>query len=331
MTTPRLARPAALSLSLAAVLVTTACGGSSSGGGGDASGYPDQNVEIVVPFAAGGPTDTVTRLIADPMADELGVQTIVQNVEGAGGTIGAADVANAEPDGYTLLVHHIGMSTAPALYDDLSYDPQEDFAPVGLITEVPMTIIARPDFEPDTFEELVDYITENGDTVTYANAGVGSASQLCGVLLERETGADVQEIPYDGAGPAIADVVGGQVDFMCDQTTNTTGQIQAGAVKAYAITTPERLDTLPDVPTTAEEGYPDLDISVWHGLYAPAGTPDEVIETLRGSLETALADQAVIDQMADLGTEPVPADQINPDAVRTKLSEQTELWASTLG
>jgi tripartite-type tricarboxylate transporter receptor subunit TctC len=320
--------PLAVAASLSALALTaTACAPGGSGGG-NADGYPEENIEVVVPFAAGGPTDTVTRLVADPMSDDLGVQMVVQNVEGAGGTVGAGQVAQARPDGYTLLLHHIGMSTAPALYDDLAFDPQKDFKPVGLVTEVPMTIIARKDFEPDTLEELVDYVKENDSTL--ANAGVGSASQLCGTLLEEATGADFREIPYDGSGPAIADVVGGQVDFMCDQTTNTTGQIKAEGVKAYAVTVPERLESLPDLPTTAEAGLPDLDISVWHALYAPAGTPDAAVEKLRGALETSLADQAVVDQMAELGTTPVAADQVTPDAVSTRLVEQIKLWDDVL-
>ena len=321
--------PLVVAASLSALALTaTACAPGGSGSGESADGYPEENIEVVVPFAAGGPTDTVTRLVADPMSDDLGVQLVVQNVEGAGGTVGAGQVAQARPDGYTLLLHHIGMSTAPALYDDLAYDPEEDFAPVGLVTEVPMTIIARKDFEPDTLEELVAYVKENDATI--ANAGVGSASQLCSTLLEQETGADFREIPYDGAGPAIADVVGGQVDFMCDQTPNTTGQIDADGVKAYAVTTPERLESLPDLPTTAEAGLPEIDISVWHALYAPAGTPDAVVETLRGALEKALADQAVVDQMAELGTTPVAADQVTPDAVSTRLVEQIQLWGDVL-
>lgn len=322
-------RRAAAITAAAFALGASACSPGGGSGGSSNGSFPDENVEIVVPFAAGGPTDTVARLIGEPMGDELGVQIVVQNVEGAGGTVGAGQVANEKADGYSLLLHHIGMSTAPALYENLAFDPVEDFAPVGLVTEVPMTIIARADFEPDTLEELVAYLEDN-DGVTFANAGVGSASQLCGTLFKDATGTDFQEVPYDGAGPAIADLVGGQVDFMCDQTTNTLGQIEAGEVKAYAVTTPERLDLLPDLPTTEEAGLADVDISVWHALYAPQGTPDDVIETLRAALEVALADQGVIDQMADLGTEPVPADEVTPDAVSTRLKEQISLWDDVL-
>jgi len=213
----------------------------------------------VVPFAAGGPTDTVTRLIAEPMSEELGQQIVVQNVEGAGGTVAAGEVAAAEPDGYTVLMHHIGMSTTPGLYPDLPFAPLEDFKTIGLVTDVPMTIVARSDFEPETLEELVTYVSDNADEVTLANAGIGAASQLCGLLIESAIGVDLTEVPYDGTGPALTDLVGGQVDFMCDQTTNTVGQIESGEIKGYAVTTPERIDALPDLPTKTEAGARPLD------------------------------------------------------------------------
>ena len=300
-----------------------ACGGDSE----DAADYPDQEITFVVPFSAGGPTDTVTRLIAEPMGEELGEQIVVQNVEGAGGTVAAGQVANDEADGYTVLVHHIGMSTAPALYPDLPYDPLEDFKTVGLVTDVPMTIVARKDFEPETLEDLVAYVEENADTVTLANAGIGAASQLCGLLIEQAVGVDLTEVPYDGTGPAMTDLVGGQVDFMCDQTTNTTSQILSGEIKGYAVTTPEPVEALPDLPTTAEAGLPDVEVGVWHGLYVPADTPDEVVEQLTDALAVALEDQGVIDQIADLGTSPVPPEEVTPEAHTAKLEEQIDLWA----
>ncbi len=210
-----LAIVAALGIALAAC---TGGGGDASGSapadGGDAGGYPEDQITFIVPFSAGGPTDTVTRLVAEPMAAELGVEIVVQNVEGAGGTVAAEQVANEEADGYTVLMHHIGMSTAPTLYPDLPYDPLEDFETIGLVTEVPMTIVGSPNFEPNTFEELVAYVEENLDTVTYANAGIGAASQLCGLLFETATGLDITEVPYDGTGPALDDLLGDQVDFM---------------------------------------------------------------------------------------------------------------------
>ncbi len=295
-------------------------------GSDDAADYPDQEITFVVPFSAGGPTDTVTRLIAEPMGEELGEQIVVQNVEGAGGTVAAGQVATDEPDGYTVLVHHIGMSTAPALYPDLPYDPLEDFKTVGLVTDVPMTIVARKDFEPNTLEELVAYVEDNADTVTLANAGIGAASQLCGLLIEQAIGVDLTEVPYDGTGPAMDDLLGGQVDFMCDQTTNTASPIQSGDIKGYAVTTPEPVEALPDLPTTAEAGLPDVEVTVWHGLYVPADTPDEVVEQLTDALAAALEDQGVIDQMADLATAPVPPADVTPDAHTKRLEEQVDLW-----
>jgi tripartite-type tricarboxylate transporter receptor subunit TctC len=318
---------------LAAVsLAVTACDSGSDGGtpaGGGAEGYPDRNITMVVPFSAGGPTDTVTRLIADPMSKKLGVQIVVQNVEGAGGTVAAGEVAQARPDGYTVLMHHIGMSTAPALYADLPYKPLEDFKTIGLVTEVPMTIIARPDFEPNTLQELVDHVKANADKVTYANAGIGAASHLCGLLFQNAIGVKLQEVPYEGTGPALTDVVGGQVDFMCDQTTNTTGQIKSRKVKAYAVTTKERVESLPDLPTATEAGL-DLELTVWHGLYVPADTPDEVVQTLSEALKVALADQGVIDKLAELGTAPVAADRATPDAHRQQLEQQIGLWGPVI-
>jgi tripartite-type tricarboxylate transporter receptor subunit TctC len=321
-----------LVLLAAVALVVAACSGGSDGGtsaGGGAEGYPDQNITMVVPFSAGGPTDTVTRLIAEPMSAKLGTQIVVQNVEGAGGTVAAGEVSRAKPDGYTVLMHHIGMSTAPALYADLPYKPLEDFKTIGLVTEVPMTIIARRDFEPNTLQELVDYVKANANTVTYANAGIGAASHLCGLLFQKAIGVKLQEVPYDGTGPALTDIVGGQVDFMCDQTTNTTGQIKSREVKAYAVTTEERVESLPDLPTATEAGL-ELQLSVWHGLYVPAGTPDEVVQILSDALKVALADQGVIDKLAELGTAPVAEDRATPEAHRQQLEEQLGVWGPVI-
>jgi tripartite-type tricarboxylate transporter receptor subunit TctC len=309
------------SMACLTMLALAACGG-----GSDPADYPDSEITLVVPFSAGGPTDTITRLVAEPMGEELGQQIVVQNVEGAGGTVASGQVAEEEGDGYNMLIHHIGMSTAPALYPDLPYDPLEDFKTVGLITDAPMTIIAHQDFEPETLEELVSYVQENADEVTIANAGVGAASQLCGLLFEQAIGVDLTEVPYDGTGPALTDLVGGQVDFMCDQSTNTVGQIKSGDVKAYAVTTPERIEALPDLPTTTEAGLPELELGVWHGFYVPADTPDEIVEKLTDALGVALADQGVIDQMADLATSPVPDSEATPEAHTSRLEEQIELW-----
>ncbi|WBB53222.1 tripartite tricarboxylate transporter substrate-binding protein [Verrucosispora sp. WMMD573] len=330
MTTTRQRATGQVIAVIGAFALLAACSGTGGGSGGDVANYPDRNITFVVPFSAGGPTDTVTRMIAEPMAAKLGAKIVVQNVEGAGGTVGAGDVARAEPDGYTVLMHHIGMSTAPALYKNLDYQPLEDFEMVGLVTEVPMTIVARKDFPPATLPDLLTHVQANAEKVTLANAGVGAASHLCGLLFQHAVGVKLQEVPYKGTGPALTDLVGGQVDFLCDQTTNTSGQIAAGEVKAYAVTTPERVQSLPDLPTTTEAGLPQLQVSVWHGLYAPAGTPQEVVDKLSEALQAALADPGVIDQMAKLGTAPVAAADATSQAHRAHLEEQLGTWAKII-
>ena len=309
-----------LTLATGAVLAGLAFAGTAM-----AQDYPTKPITVVVPFAAGGPTDTVARLVAEVMSQDLGQQVVVQNVGGAGGTLGAGQVATATNDGYTLLLHHIGMSTAPTLYRSLPYDPTKDFATIGLVTSVPMTLVARKDFEPTTMAELLAFVKANGENITYAHAGIGSASQLCGMLLMNAVGAQMTTVPYQGSGPAMTDIIGGQVDLICDQTTNTTSQIQAGEVKAYGVTSPERLGNLPDLATTAEGGL-DLQIGVWHGLYAPAGTDPAIIARLETALQTALANETVISRFAELGTVPVTAAEATPAALTETLTSQIELW-----
>jgi len=293
---------------------------------GFAQDYPDRPITVVVPFSAGGPTDTVTRLVAEAMSKDLGQQIVVENVGGAGGTLGAARVAEAEPDGYTLLLAHIGMATSATLYRQLPYEPLGSFDYLGLVTEVPMTIVARKDFEPNTLQELIDYVRANKDTVTYANAGIGAASHLCGMLFMSAIDTQLTTVPYKGTGPAMTDLLGGQVDFMCDQTTNTTKQIQAGAIKAYATTSPERLANLPDLPTASESGLDGFVVGVWHGLYAPKGTPPGAIDRLAKSLQIALKDPSVVERFAELGTAPAPQADATPDALKAKLESEIERW-----
>jgi len=288
--------------------------------------YPDRTITMVVPFSAGGPTDTVTRLVGEVMSKDLGQQVIVENVGGAGGTLGAARVAKAEPDGYTLLMHHIGMATSAILYRKLPFNALEDFEFVGLVTDVPMVLVARKDFEPTDLKQLIDYVKANKDKVTYANAGIGAASHLCGMLFMSNIGTPVTTVPYKGTGPAMTDLIGGQVDFMCDQSTNTTNQIKAGEIKAYATTTKERLPNLPDIPTAAEAGLPGMEVTIWHGIYAPKGTPKEVIDRLSQSLKKALQDETVVQRLAELGTAPVPEDQAMPEALKQKLASEIDRW-----
>jgi tripartite-type tricarboxylate transporter receptor subunit TctC len=292
----------------------------------EAQTYPERTITIVVPFSAGGPTDTVTRLVAEAMSKDLGQQIVVENVGGAGGTLGAGRVASAEPDGYTLLLHHIGMATSATLYRKLAYDTLNAFEYAGLVTEVPMTIVGRKDLEPADLKSLVDYAKANKDSVTVANAGIGAASHLCGMLFMSAIETPLVTVPYKGTGPAMTDLLGGQVDIMCDQTTNTTKQIQGGTIKAYAVTTPERLEVLPDVPSVVEAGLPQVQVSIWHGLYTPKGTPAEVVERLSKSLQVALKDQNVIDRFAELGTKPSPESDATPAALKAKLESEIARW-----
>ena len=291
-----------------------------------AQSYPDRTITMVVPFAAGGPTDTVARLLAESMSNDLGEQVIVENVGGAGGTLGAGRVAKADPDGYTILLHHIGMATSATLYRTLPYNPRDDFAPIGLVTDVPMTIVARGDLEPADGLALVDYIKANGDKISYGNAGIGSASHLCGMLLMNALGVQMTTIPYKGTGPAMTDLLGGQIDLMCDQTTNTSSHIKAGKIKAYAVTTPTRVPSLPDVPTAAEAGMAGVEVAVWHALYAPKGTPQEAIDRLSASLKVALKDPKVVERFAELGTEPVAEDRATPEALAAFLPAEIDRW-----
>jgi tripartite-type tricarboxylate transporter receptor subunit TctC len=289
--------------------------------------FPSKVVTMIVPFTAGGPTDTVARLIAAPMSKVLGQQVIVENVGGAGGTIAAGRVAKAEPDGHTILIHHIGMSTAPALYRKLAYKPLEDFEPIGLINEVPMTLVSRRDFPPKDLKELIAYVKANKDKVTYANAGLGAASHLCGMLFMTTIQTDLTTVPYKGTADVMKDLLGGQVDFSCDQTTNTTSQIKADKIKVYAATTKARLASLPNVPTADEAGLKGFEVAVWHGLYAPKGTAKPVVDTLTKALQTALKDATVKQRFGDLGTEPIAEKRATPEALRAQLKAEIDRWS----
>lgn len=289
--------------------------------------YPDKVITIVVPFTAGGPTDTVARLVAQPMTRTLKTQLIIENVGGAGGTIGANKVARAAPDGYTLFLHHIGHATAPSLYRKLPYDAINDFEPIGLINEVPMTIIARKDFPPKDLKELIAYLKTNKEKVTYGNAGIGAASHLCGMLFTSAIQTDVTTVPYKGTADVMKDLLGGQIDFSCDQTTNTTSQIKADKVKVYGVTTKTRLASLPNVPTVDEAGIKGFEVTVWHGLYAPKGTPKPVIDILTKALQAALKDKVLKERFADLGTEPVVEKRATPEALRAHLKAEIDKWA----
>jgi tripartite-type tricarboxylate transporter receptor subunit TctC len=283
----------------------------------NAAEYPSKVITIIVPFSAGGPSDTVARLLAQTMSTLLKAQVIVENV---------ARVAQASPDGYTLFVHHIGHATAPALYRKLTYNPITDFEPIGLINDGAMTLVAKKDFPPKDLKELITYVKANKAKVNLANAGVGSASHLAGLLFMTEIETDLTTIPYKGTGPAMNDLLGGQVDFMIDQTTNTTSHIKAGKIQVYAVTTPQRLASMPEVPTMKEAGLPNYKMTVWHALYAPKATPKPIIDKLSKALQEALKDANLKQRYAELGAEAVAQDQATPEALRAHLKAQIELW-----
>jgi tripartite-type tricarboxylate transporter receptor subunit TctC len=292
--------------------------------------YPAKPISLVVAFPAGGPTDFIARTVAQSMQKTLGQQVTVENVSGAGGTVGVGRVARASPDGYSLLVHHIGMATAPTLYRKLPFNPLQDFIPLGAIADVPMTLVARANFPARSFDEMLAYVRANGDKVTYANAGIGSASHLCGLLFMQAITTQMTTVPYKGTQPAMTDLLGGRVDLLCDQTTQTTAQINANKIKAYAATTRTRVATLPNLPTLHELGLKDFHVAIWHILYTPKNTPKEAVDKLVKALQAALADPVVKQRFADLGTEPVSMERATPESARALLKSEIERWAPVI-
>ena len=291
-----------------------------------AQDYPTRTVTMMVPYAAGGPTDTVARVLAQAMTKPMGQTVVVENKPSAGGILGPQFVKNAKPDGYTILIHHIGMSTIPALYRNPGFDPLKDFEYIGLVNDVPMTIIGKPGLPAKDLKELLAYIKANKDKVTYANAGIGAASHLCGMLFMTAIQTDILTVPYKGTGPAMNDLIGGQVDFMCDQTTSTTGQIKGGKVKAYGVTSKQRVASLADIPTLEEQGLKGAEVGIWHGLYAPKGTPKPVLDKLVKAMQDALKDPAVQQKYTDLGAVTFPPDKQTPQALQQHLKAEIDKW-----
>ena len=292
--------------------------------------FPDKPISLIVPFAAGGPTDVVARMIAIPMGKSLGQTVLVENAVGAGGTIASAKVARAAPNGYTIFIHHMGMSTAPALYKKLSFDPLKDFEYIGQVVDVPMTLLARKDFPAANFAELQTYLKANGNKVSLANAGLGAVSHLCGLLFMTQVGVELNTIPDSGTGPAMNALLGGQVDLLCDQTTQTVPLIKDGRVKVYGVTTLNRLAALPNVPTLAEQGLTGFEVKVWHGMYAPKGTPAPVIDKINAALRTAMQDPMVKQRLADLSSDVPSADKITPAGLKTHLEAEISKWAPVI-
>ena len=296
-------------------------------GPAQAQPYPSRTITLVVPFAAGGPTDIVARTLGAAMAKTLGQTVVIDNKVGAGGTIASTAVARAAPDGYTFLIHHNGMATAPALYRKLSFNALTDFEYVSQVVDVPMTLLARKDLPPKTLPELIAYLKANGDKVTMAHAGLGAVSQLCSMVFRRAVGVELTTVPYSGTAPAMNALLGGQVDLLCDQTTQTTQHIKAGSVRFYGVTTSQRIKSLPDAPTLAEQGLKGFEVVVWHGIYAPKGTPKEATEKFGAALKAALKDPTVVARMSELGAEFVPEAKLSPEGLRSWLKQETERYA----
>src|SRR5262245_28765135 len=293
-------------------------------------GYPARSVTVVVPAAAGGPTDAVARMIAESMSRSLGQQVVVENVGGAAGTIAMARVAKAPSDGYTLAVWHIAQAIAPALYDNLRYHVIDDFDSIGRITDVPMTIVGKANLEPKTAAQLIAWVRQKQDAVTYAHGGVGSAAHLCSLLFMDALKIKMTAVSYRGTGPAMTDLLGGVFDLMCDQSTTTTNQIREGKIKGYAATTKARLTVLPDLPTLDEAGLKGFEVTAWHAMWAPKGLPADVVAKLNSALQAALKDPKVIERLAALGTEPVPLEFATPAALKSHLTAEVAKWGPIL-
>lgn len=293
----------------------------------NAQGFPDRPVTLVVPFSAGGPTDVVARHLGLAMGKSLGQPVIVENRASTGGIVGTEAVVRSDPNGYTLLIHNIGMSTLPALSKNLRFDPTKDFEYVGQVADVPMTLVGRRDFAPTGYKELQVYVTANQKKINLANAGVGTASHLCGLLLMSRLQAPMTTVPYKGAAPAMTDLQGGQVDLLCDQITTTLQPINTSRVKPYGTTTRTRLQNLPELATLSEQGLADFEVSVWHGVYAAKKTPKPVMDRLVKALQDGLEDPAFKDSMQKLGAIPVSRARATPEGLASHLKSEMAKWS----
>jgi tripartite-type tricarboxylate transporter receptor subunit TctC len=285
-------------------------------------------ITIVVPFSAGGPTDRVARDLSEALRKQLGATILVDNSAGAGSSIGAAKVARAAPDGYTLLLNHIGMSTMPALVRNLPFKIESDFEYLGIINDVPMTLISKPNLPAHNYKELAVWIAANKGQINLGNAGVGSASHLCGLLFQNAIQTEMTPVPYKGTAPAIVDLIGGQIDLLCDQTTNTSSQIEGKKVKAFAVTTPQRLTVpaLKDLPTLQESGLKGFEVTIWHGLYAPKGTPPAVLTKLNTALKAALKDADFIKKQEGLGAVVATDKRVEPAEHKKFVQAEIAKW-----
>jgi tripartite-type tricarboxylate transporter receptor subunit TctC len=288
--------------------------------------YPSRPITLVVPFSAGGPGDVIARLLGSSMSATLKQPLVIENVVGAGGTLGTNRVAKAAPDGYTLLLMHVGQATAPALYAKLPFDPVGDFAAIGMVTDVPMILVARPNFPARDLKELVAYARAQGDKLTYGNVGLGSASHLCGLMFMSAIETKLTPVYYKGGGPALNDVIAGHIDVYCDPATGPTPYIQAGTIPGYAITGKKRVSTLPNLPTSTEAGLPAFDVTTWYGMYTPHDTPKPIVDALVDALQKALKDPALVNRFAELSMTPVEEERATPAALEQLLKLEIERW-----
>ncbi len=300
-------------------------------GAASAQDYPSRTITMIVPFAAGGPSDAIARLLAQSMSGTLKQQIVIENVAGAGGTTGAARLAKSEPDGYTILIHHVALAAGASLYKSLPYDTLGDVETVGLVNYGPMVVTTKKDYAANDAKALFTKLKSDGGKTTAAHAGVGSNSHLCNLLLQQALDVKFTEAAYRGTGPAMNDLVGGQVDLLCDQSTTAVPQIQGNSIKAFAVTSKDRLGVIPTVPTMAEAGFPGFEFVIWHGLYAPKGTPKAAVDTLNRALQAALDDPAVKARFADVGTQTFPASERTPQAHRARFEKEVATWKDVIG
>ncbi|MPZ55371.1 MAG: tripartite tricarboxylate transporter substrate binding protein BugD [Rhizobiales bacterium] len=317
MTSLGVACAAAVGLSLAAPAV-------------HAQDYPTRPITVVVPFPAGGPSDVVARIVAQHMSGTLGQQLVIENVGGAGGTLGSARVASAKPDGYTLLAGSMGSHVAaPVLTPGIKYDSQRDFEPVGFTAHAPAVIVAKKDFPANNLREFIAYLKKNGSAVKQAHGGIGASSHMACILFNTAAGVQPTAIAYRGTGPAMNDLIGGHVDYFCEQAVSVSGQVDSGAVKAFAIASSERLAKLPKLPTAKEAGL-DYQMSIWAGIFAPKGTPKEAIDKLAAALDKALDDPAVAKRLTDLGGSVPTKAERTPAKFASFVAEEITRWSPIL-
>jgi tripartite-type tricarboxylate transporter receptor subunit TctC len=295
------------------------------------SDYPRRPITVIVPFAAGGPTDVVARIVSEHMSRTLGQQLLVENIVGAGGTTASTRAMRATPDGYTLEMGHMGTHAASvALYPNLAYKPDIDFAPIGMAAGTPILILAKKDFPPKDLKEFATYVKANEAKLNMAHAGVGSVSHVTALLLNSIIGVKPTQVPFSGTGPAMNALVGGQVDYMTDQIVNVVSQVQGGTIKGYAIATAERNPSLPNVPTTKEAGMPEFQVSAWNALFAPKGTPQEIVDKLAGALDKALSDEATRKRLLELGSDIPDAPRRGPQALLALVKSEIARWTPVI-